>query len=201
MLTDECASGGRRNDLESMRRAVPLHKSDMNYGDLEAKHTQFYGLSLWCPYFATGTGRVDSYTLAPPSRLLGLGYDVRRDDLDFSLVRKFVDEWREVAPNYYGDFYPLTPWTYAMDTWMAWQFDRPEEGRGVVQAFRRPGSYFTAARFKLRGLDPEATYVLKNHDMAGTTEMSGRELLDRGFLVVIKDRPGAAVITYKKKSQ
>ena len=62
MLTDECASGGRRNDLESMRRAVPLHKSDMNYGDLEAKHTQFYGLALWHPYFATGTGRVDSYS-------------------------------------------------------------------------------------------------------------------------------------------
>ena len=115
-------------------------------------------------------------------------------------MRKFVEEWREVAPNYYGDFYPLTSWTYAMDTWMAWQFDRPEEGQGVVQAFRRPGSYYLAARFNLRGLDPGATYVLKNHDTAGTVEISGGELLDEGLPVVIKDRPGAAVITYKKKS-
>jgi alpha-galactosidase len=202
MLTDECASGGRRNDLESMRRAVPLHKSDMNYGDLEAKHTQFYGLSLWHPYFATGTGRVDAYSARTAfAPMLGLGYDVRRDDLDFALMRKFVDEWREVAPNYYGDFYPLTAWTYALDTWMAWQFDRPEEGRGVVQAFRRPQSPLTAAQFKLRGLDPAATYVLRNHDAAGTTEISGRELLEQGLPVAVKDRPGAAVITYKKKSQ
>ncbi len=202
MLTDECASGGRRNDLESMRRAVPLHKSDMDYGDLEAKHTQFYGLSLWHPYFATGTGRVDSYAARTAfAPLLGLGYDVRRDDIDFALVRKFVDEWREVAPYYYGDFYPLTSWTYALDTWMAWQFDRPEEGQGLVQAFRRPRSNYTAARFKLRGLDPQATYALKNDDTAGTIEINGRELLDQGLSVIVKDRPGAVVITYKKKTQ
>ena len=180
MLTDECASGGRRNDLESMRRAVPLHKSDMNYGDLEAKHTQFYGLSLWHPYFATGTGHLDSYTARTAfAPMLGLGYDVRRDDTDFALMRKFVDEWREVAPNYYGDFYPLTSWTYAMDTWMAWQFDRPEEGK---ESSRRSADRPVITRrpsFKLRGLDPEATYVLKDHDMTGTIEISGRELLDQ----------------------
>ena len=28
MLIDTCASGGRRNDLETMRRAVPLWRSD-----------------------------------------------------------------------------------------------------------------------------------------------------------------------------
>jgi alpha-galactosidase len=132
--------------------------------------------------------------------MLGLGYDVRRDDMDFALMRKFVAEWREVAPNYYGDFYPLTSWTYAMDTWMAWQFDRPEEEQGVVQAFRRPESNCTAAQFKLRGLDPKATYVLKNHDMAGTIEASGRDLLDPGLSVIINDRPGAVVITYMKKA-
>ena len=201
MLTDECASGGRRNDLESMRRAVPLHKSDMNYGDVEAKHTQFYGLALWHPYFATGTGRTDSYSartaLAP---LLGLGYDVRRDDTDFAAIRRLVEEWREVAPNYYGDFYPLTSWSYAQDTWMAWQFDRPEAGRGVIQAFRRPGSLYTAARFQLRGIDAAATYVLTNLDGGDAKEASGGELMDPGLLVEVQDQPGAAVITYKKKS-
>jgi len=70
------AANFSRDKLESIRRAVRLHKSDMNYGDLEAKHTQFYGLSLWHPYFATGTGRVDPYSdrtaFAP---MLALGYD------------------------------------------------------------------------------------------------------------------------------
>lgn len=29
MLIDSCASGGRRNDLETLRRAVPLLRSDL----------------------------------------------------------------------------------------------------------------------------------------------------------------------------
>ena len=29
---DSCASGGRRNDLETMRRGVPLHPTDYGYG-------------------------------------------------------------------------------------------------------------------------------------------------------------------------
>ena len=29
---DSCSSGGRRNDLETMRRSVPLHPTDYGYG-------------------------------------------------------------------------------------------------------------------------------------------------------------------------
>ena len=113
--------------------------------------------------------------------LLGLGYDVRRGDMDFALMRKFVDEWREVAPNYYGDFYPLTSWTYAhghMDGLAVRPSRKKAREWSRLSAGRR--SYYTAARFKLRGLDPGATYVLKNFDLAGTVEISGRELLDAG---------------------
>lgn len=199
MLTDECASGGRRNDLESMRRAVPLHKSDMNYGDREAKHTQFYGLAMWNPYFATGIGGTDAYSFRTGyAAMLVMGYDMRNQNIDFAAIRKFVDEWREISPNYYGDFYPLTVWHYGGDAWMAWQFDRPEEGQGMVQAFREPRSPYTTAQFKLRGLDPAATYIVKNHDVEGTVDVSGRELMEC-LSVVIKDKPGAVVITYKKK--
>ena len=64
MLTDDAPRADAAMIWSRCACAVPLHKSDMNYGDLEAKHTQFYGLSLWHPYFATGTGRVDSYARA-----------------------------------------------------------------------------------------------------------------------------------------
>jgi hypothetical protein len=53
---------------------------------------------------------------------------------------------------------------------------------------------------KLRGLEPAAHYTLTNFDVAGTTEMTGRELMDQGIPVNISDRPGAAIVTYKKKS-
>jgi len=101
---------------------------------------------------------------------------------------------------YYGDFWPLTPYSLGNDVWMAWQFDRPEAGEGVVQAFRRAENSVESATFRLRGLDPNGRYVMTDLDVAGTTELTGRELLDKGLPVVIKEKPGAAIITYEKKS-
>ncbi len=82
---------------------------------------------------------------------------------------------------------------------MAWQFDRPEHGDGFVQAFRRPGSVYTAARFRLQGLDPEASYVLMNADSPETTVTTGRELSTTGLPVLIDRRPGAVIITYRRE--
>jgi len=45
LLIDTCASGGRRNDLETLRRAVPLWRSDFPY-DPAAMQMQTYGLCL-----------------------------------------------------------------------------------------------------------------------------------------------------------
>jgi alpha-galactosidase len=203
LLIDTCASGGRRNDLETLRRSVPLHKSDMEYPNLTAKQTQFYGLAFWEPYFGAPVypaERVDVYGfrsgIAP---MTGLGYDVRRKDLDWALLRKLMAQRQEVVANYYGDYYPLTRWSAEPDVWMAWQFDRPEQGSGVIQVFRRPQSLYETARFKLRGLEPGARYTLTNFDVPGTVEATGAELADKGLLVDMPSAPGAVVITYARE--
>ncbi|MEN6338101.1 MAG: alpha-galactosidase, partial [Phycisphaerales bacterium] len=54
LLIDSCASGGRRNDIETMRRAVPLWRSDYAY-EATGHQCMTYGLSLWLPYHGTGT--------------------------------------------------------------------------------------------------------------------------------------------------
>ena len=51
---------------------------------------------------------------------------------------------------------PLTSYSLAGDVWMAWQFDRPESGDGVIMAFRRAQSPYEIARFRLSDLDPGA---------------------------------------------
>ncbi|MBL7223728.1 MAG: alpha-galactosidase [Candidatus Brocadiae bacterium] len=202
LLIDTCASGGRRNDLETLRRSVPLHKSDMQYANLTSKQTQLYGLAFWVPYFGAPVypaDRVDTYGfrsgIAP---MTGLGYDTRRKDYDYALLRKLVAEWKQVVPNQFGDYWPLTSWRAELDVWMAWQFDRPEVGEGVVQAFRRPESIYESARFVLRGLEPSATYEIRNADVEGTTKLSGRELMEKGLLVSIPTQPGAAILFYKR---
>jgi alpha-galactosidase len=82
---------------------------------------------------------------------------------------------------------------------MAWQFDCPETGEGLVQAFRREESPEASARPRLAGLDSNATYTLTNLDIAGATEMTGRELLETGLPISIPDQPGAVIIIYAKK--
>jgi len=82
---------------------------------------------------------------------------------------------------------------------MVWQFNRPETGDGVVQAFRRADAPYVRAEFRLRGLDPAATYEITNFDEEGATKALGAHLMGKGLTVEIMDKPGAAVIVYKKK--
>ena len=96
-----------------------------------------------------------------------------------------------------GDYYPLTDYSQAGDVWMAWQFDRSDLGGGMVQAFRRSQCQYESMMLKLYGLDPSETYRLFNIDTKETFDMSGRELMEQGFLCAIGTTSGSAVITYE----
>jgi alpha-galactosidase len=212
MLIDSCASGGRRNDLETMRRAVPLWRSDYAYEAIDHQ-CMMCGLSLWLPFHGTGTvctrnapyygsGRtpVEPYAFwSNAGQSIGFGLDVRLKDLDYAALRRLIDQWRQIAPNYYGDFYPLTPWSRDDAVWMAWQFDRPETGDGMVQVFRRHNSFYESARFKLSGVDAEANYLVCNLDTGVQERHSGRVLLNDGLPVTIAAKPGVAILTYQRQ--
>ena len=97
-----------------------------------------------------------------------------------------------------GDYYPLTPYSLTDDCWMAWQFDRPEQGDGVVQVFRRTESIYESARLRLRGLDPAARYGITNLDEGKEKTFRGEELLKQGLPIQIGEQPGSALIKYRK---
>lgn len=212
LLIDSCASGGRRNDLETMRRAVPLWRSDYAYEAI-GHQCMTYGISLWLPYHGTGTLAArnapyygSGFTPVEPyafwsnvSPSLGLGIDMRVREIDYAALRRLIGQWRELSPNYYGDFYPLTRWSRDDQVWIAWQFDRPEQGEGMIQAFRRHNSSYESACLTLRGLEPKARYAVINLDApAARQELTGSELMERGLRVDIPTRPGAALFTYRK---
>ncbi len=212
MLIDSCASGGRRNDLETMRRAVPLWRSDYAFEAI-GHQCMTYGISLWLPFHGTGTiaarnapyygsglTPVEPYAFwSNVSPSLGFGIDMRVREIDYASLRRLISQWREMNPNYYGDFYPLTPWSRDDRVWIAWQFDRPEQGAGVVQAFRRDNSFYESARLKLRGLEPDGRYAVAHLDtLTARQEFTGSALMDRGLLVEIPGQPAAAVISYHK---
>lgn len=211
LLIDECASGGRRNDLEMMRRAVPMWRSDKTMEPI-GQQTMTRGIAGWIPFFGTGTvawgdaayfitgkSPVESYgfwSSACPS--LNLLFDIRERGLDYDKIRHLTKQWREVMPYYYGDFYPLTTLSRDNSVWSAWQFHRPDQGDGIVQVFRRKESIYESARLKLRGLDPDAKYEITRFDAPGETAVSGEELLDKGLVVQLSEQPGIAIIKYRR---
>lgn len=201
LVIDTCASGGHRNDLETLRRSIPLLRSDYLMEPVGQQcHT--YGLASWIPFFGTGTSAMDAYhfrsQMCPHFTAC---FDMRRKDLPFEQARRLLNQWKnDIAPNYLGDFYPLTPYTTAEDVWLAWQFDRPTAGQGVVQAFRRGKSVYESARLRLHGLDPKARYTVTNLDQPESTrELVGSELMERGLVVVAPEQPMAIVYSYKLK--
>ena len=94
LLIDTCASGGRRNDLETLRRALPLLRSDYQAFDGNPAfalgnqgHT--YGLSSWIPYYGQGVYFTDrDYVYSVRSYLspaFGICADVRKPGVDWPL--------------------------------------------------------------------------------------------------------------------
>lgn len=199
---DSCASGGRRNDLETMRRAIPLLRSDFQFPSMpnvvNGNQCHTYGLSSWLPYQSTGCYLFDTYSLRS-FYLPGFGAVGPRTPENLPAWKQSYRESAIIAPIMLnGDYYPLTPYSLADTDWIAWQFDWPAKSEGAVQVFRRGHCNDRARTFHLNGLDPKASYEITNFDINGTVTMSGRELMDNGFTVTIPSQPGAAIITYHR---
>jgi len=206
LIIDSCASGGRRNDLETMRRAIPLHPTDYNYADLPVKQAYHFSLWQWIPCYGSNTVPIAPISAQAFRSGHGwsqtLGYDMRREDLDYDLMRRLAKEWHRIVRYYRGDFYPLTPYNRDHGRWIAWQFHRADAGDGLVEAFRR-GECATAVRtLPLHALDAGATYrvTVSGGDVrpGEPKEVAGRDLMETGVRVEIPQKPGSCVITYEK---
>jgi len=196
---DTCASGGRRNDLETLRRSVPLLRSDY-FGTTTAQQAQTMGIAQWMPYFGSGMGINNIYwyrsCIFPAARV---GCDTRDPSLDYDLLKRMIAECYEVQRSMMGDFYPLTPYSLAEDAWVAWQFHQPDNDEGVIQAFRRAQSQTDAVQLKLRGLDPYQRYLVRDADTPGEKEALGRELMEPGLTVTLAQPESAAVVYYRRR--
>lgn len=201
---DSCASGGRRNDLETMRRAVPLLRSDFQFPSMEnvveGNQGHTYGLSFWLPWQGTGVLYTDTYSVRSfiiPGFVMCTGEWWKSEDLKKPVIQGY-SEWKKAAPYMLGDYYPLTPYSIAHDKWIAWQFNRPESNDGMIQAFRRGECSDDTITCPLSGLNPKSKYEIYNFDTKEKEIANGKELMERGLTIKIDTKPGSAVITYKK---
>lgn len=208
LLIDNCASGGRRIDLETMSRSTPFWRTDFP-GNPIGRQCHTYGISFWVPLNSTGAvtpGRDSDYawrstfSSAVTFGLFGNGDAPQAQapsaQFPFDQARRALEQYRAVQPYFLGDYYPLTPYTQSEGDWLGWQFHREDRGGGLIQAFRRPKAGAASIVLKLYGLKPQARYQVSNLDTQVDRLLSGRELMDQGLLVSLPAQPGAALLTY-----
>lgn len=160
-FVDSCASGGGRNDLESLRRAVPLLRSDCDRKAIAIRLSMTSALSKWIPFNGAcsigdnptnnpfGIGVTDVYSIRAsylPALHVTTLQPTRNPDTDFDLYRFALTEWRKVTPYLLKDFYVLTPWHKEIDYTKHGEIDTtdytvfcyvdPEKDKGVILGFR-----------------------------------------------------------------
>lgn len=198
-MIDSCASGGRRNDLESMRRGLPLHRSDFVY-EPSSQQAQTMGLSLWLPFHGTGTRKMDTYNLRSVLvPYINLAPNMAGDTLNFDRIRSDIELWlKYICPLYTEDFYPLVPYSVQHDQWMAWQYNSAEKGKGVIQVFRRQESQYSEMALRLYALDETADYVIRDLDTNKVITHKGSELMSAGLVVRMEEPASAKIFAYEK---
>lgn len=201
LIIDNCASGGRRLDLEATSRSIPLWRTDYNYGEPVGYQCHTYGLSQWLPVSGTGLGRSDAYTVRSSfSAAVTFNWKITSPDYNILDMQKGIIEMQGVRKYFLEDFYPLTGYgdTTGDDCLLAYQLNKPSDGTGRIVAFRRASCPIEKTVVKLRGLNPEKTYSLVNQDTMDTVEKSGKEL-EEGLELELMSPESSLYIQYSIK--
>ena len=123
-----------------------------------------------------------------------VGYEAT-EPFPWDKARRLTTEFKRIRHLFYGDFYPLTPYSVANNVWIAYQCHREDMREGMVLAFRRPECVTGKVNPKLWGLSPAARYEVHFEDNGVKRTFTGKELAE-GLDVTIEDQPGSLLITY-----
>jgi alpha-galactosidase len=182
LLIESCASGGRRIDLETIRRAHTFWKSDET-GNLIVARSQETGGNRFLPGVLLNTNLPAStptdhfYLRSLFAGPLGFALDwTRLDAAGRQQVRQEIAAYKAVRHLLDKDYYPLFPQTFDLTDWVGWEFYDPAAGDGFVVFLRPAESPYAAAEVRLCELDATKMYRVTRLDGSQPRDLSGREL-------------------------
>ncbi|HBL75923.1 MAG: alpha-galactosidase [Bacteroidetes bacterium GWF2_42_66] len=198
LLIDNCASGGRRIDLEMTSRSAPLWRTDYQYGEPNGYQCHTFGLNFYLPIHGTAIYKTDRYTFRSGLGATAvLNWEVTgKNGESIPAIQKKIQEYKNLRPYFYGDYYPLTQSSTRDNAWLAYQLNRPEQKDGIIIVFRRGDCNSESIMTKLHGLDENATYELFYEDYGVTVKKTGRELMAE-LNLTIPQKPASLLISYK----
>lgn len=202
---DNCASGGRRIDLETLMRSVPLWRSDTGCspGHADWDQIQTIGLNQYLPLLTSCAWEPKVYILRSAATGGSITqFDYLNDQFSMDEARVAMAEVRENQKYWYGDFYPLTRAGAGPDAFAAWQLHRADLGAGIVLAFRRSECPFPVLQTGLHAIKADARYKVEIIDESRTSReqtISGRELL-ADFELRLPRKATSLLLRYKEDS-
>lgn len=199
LIIDNCASGGRRLDLEALRRTIVLSRSDL-VTNAEAHQQHTAGLSRWLPFHAPLVHcGYDEYALdSALGTTTSLSWAVHfnqpepsafPDTFPFEAVAEQLKRHDAVRWLLAQDFYDLSP--QAPSDWVVLQFADASSGRGVVLAYRQPGAGEATAVVR-----PVGDAIVINPESS-----SGASQRDRRLEVNLPEPRSSAIIHYQSLAQ
>jgi alpha-galactosidase len=212
---DNCSSGGRRLDLETMSRSVSLWRTDYECGffDPVAGQLETQGLAPWVPLNAGNYGGVVPGT---PNEGASLSYAMRSNysaglvlnpgdrgpqgDIPLDVMKKTSDEFHELRPYFSGDYFAPLGYNPALDSWAVTQFHRPDLKAGMALVFRRQNCAADSMKIPLGEINPAASYdveIRAGFEKSPIKRMFGRDLAS--LEITIPDKPGSVIVFYRQR--
>lgn len=197
LIIDNCASGGKRLDLEMTFRSIPFWRSDYNcavHSDLfEATQSQTYGLSFWLPISGTALNMTSEYSARSAVMPLML-MDFYANNSDFF---NLFHEQRDLMT---GNYYPLDFGSYDKNKMHSMQYMSEDGLGGVVFIYKRPEVIKSEYTVNLNGLYPDAVYEISDVDgIIETKTYKGSELMEDGLTISLPDGEKAIILNVSKR--
>ena len=190
LVIDNCASGGRRLDLEMMRRSVPLWRSDYNCSRpddiIEATQSMSYGISFWLP--VSGTVFYPDTEYSARSSLYPC--------YSFDINSQFVGEYNAQRSYLYKNYYPLADGGLETDKILAMQFGDDTAGEALI--YKRRDCKDDSFVFMPNGLSDNKMYDLYDIDDPDNVYSAlGSDLMKNGMRFDLPEGEKAVIIMYK----
>ena len=211
IMIDSCASGGRRNDLETLRRSIPLHPTDYGYGYHHINQGFRHALYSWITYvrawsdawdidneyyshedyYAPDIPRIDNFKMTSGAGVYSGFVNVPTmkacsDMIPYvAKMTKICKRFGQLA--YDGDFYPLTKDHRDSTKWTVFQFDLPESKCGVIQALRNNQAKESEQLLFPKGFENEGVYVFENPETGESFEASSKDILENGITLKLPE--------------
>ncbi|NLG13952.1 MAG: alpha-galactosidase [Lentisphaerae bacterium] len=208
MLLENCASGGRRMDIEMMSRSHSYCRDDAHMSPHPEELCQNITLNStqYIPFTGGETfaiSMLDDYgflscmaatTVVTPTDW-GLFFRKEFSQEEIAWLTRMVKIADRVRPYFQGDFYALTePLMDSSDIWCAYQLDLPKTNEGFFIAFRRAACLRPTLALDLGNINPDKMYQV---EIVGgeTKRLSGKEL---AAYVVTLDKPRSWQMVFYK---